>query len=98
MKFIFCEYDGMAYNLNYVPFIKVQQVEGTRDYKVLGLYVYGNSDDDTVTFDLALFIDNPKDKKSSAFDKAMDYVEKIVAKINAEGTENARHAMDKNPA
>lgn len=83
MKFIFCEYDGTAYNLNYVPFIKAEQVEGTRDYKVLGLYVYGDGEDDTVTFELALFIDDPKNKVC-AFDQAMEYVEKLVKKINAE--------------
>ena len=84
MKFIFCKYDGMAYNLNYVPFIKVQQVEGTQDYKVLGLYVYGDGEDDTVTFELALFIDDKKNKVN-AYEQATEYVEELVAKINAEG-------------
>lgn len=85
MKFIFCEYDGTAYNLNYVPFIKVQQVEGTQDYKVLGLYVYGDGEDDTVTFQLELFVDDKKNKVN-AFERAMEYVEKLVNKINAEAT------------
>ena len=85
MKFIFCEYDGTAYNLNYVPFIKVQRVGETQDYKVLGLYVYGDGEDDTVTFELALFI-NDKKNKVSAFDQAMSYVAELVAKLNAEET------------